>query len=58
MFRRMLRKLQPRRGHLEWAGEKIPREGTSIPVLLAMDSEMTSLLYCQMQNMNLIELWI
>lgn len=28
------------------------------PVLLVMDSEMTSLLHCQMQNMNLIELWI
>lgn len=58
MFRRMLRKLQPRRGRLEWAGEKIPRAGNSIPVLLAMDSEMTSPLYCQMQNMNLIEVWI
>lgn len=39
-------------------GMELSRSSDSIPVLTAMDSGMTSLLYCQMQSRNLIEVWI
>lgn len=39
-------------------GRKFTQRGKLHPELLVMDSEMTSLLHCQMQNMNPIELWI
>lgn len=39
-------------------GWNLPGAVTPSPVLTVMDSGMTSVLYCQMQNTNLIEVWI